>query len=275
MKTQPEYLRVMRGLRWPKYQDRSRFPTLRVPWSMIAPFDAQAKANHAGQDLRRLEERGGVSACEALAILECRPHRQMDERDAYLDLRSRIMKWESRFKPTEQPKPNSDMKPTTEAEVPYDSAADTTKHIDRVNQLLTEVRHRLAKRGEIHDASKLLPPEKEIFDKWTPVLASMEYGSTGYMANLENLRPALAHHYANNSHHPEHFRNGVSGMSLLDLVEMFCDWKAAGERHADGGDIMRSVELNSRRYVLDPQLAQILRNTAREMGWIKEGAKAE
>jgi hypothetical protein len=242
---------------------------------MIEPFDAQAKANHAGQDLRRLEERGGVSACEALAILECRPWRQMDEQDAYLDLRSRIMKWETSFKPTDQPKPNSDMKTTTETPVPYDSAADTTKHINRVNVLLTEVRYRLAKRGEVHDASKLLPPEKELFDRWTPVLAASPYASREYIQNLENLRPALAHHYAHNSHHPEHFANGVSGMSLLDLVEMFCDWKAAGERHANGGDIMRSIEMSAKRYGLDPQLAQILRNTAREMGWIKEGAKAE
>lgn len=274
MKAQPEYLTVHAPYR-PMYPSVGRLPNLRIPWAMIAPFDAQAKANHCGQGLCRLQERHGVSACEALAILECRPWQRMDEHKAYLHLKARIEKWESNSRLTAQTKSDSEMKNTAEAEVPYDSAADTAKHIDRVNQLLTEVRHRLAKRGEIHDASKLLPPEKEIFDEWTPVLAAMEYGSTGYMANLENLRPALAHHYANNSHHPEHFRNGVAGMSLLDLVEMFCDWKAAGERHADGGDIMRSVELNSRRYVLDPQLVQILRNTALEMGWIKEGAKAE
>jgi hypothetical protein len=59
---------------------------------------------------------------------------------------------------------------------------------------------------------------------------------------------------------------GINGMSLLDLVEMFCDWKAATERHADG-DIKRSIEINQKRFNMTPQLASILENTRKELGW--------
>ena len=78
---------------------------------------------------------------------------------------------------------------------------------------------------------------------------------------------ALKHHYAANSHHPEHYENGIDGMTLIDVLEMLCDWKAATERHADG-DIMRSLEVNRERFGISDQLANILANTVREWGWL-------
>ena len=59
-------------------------------------------------------------------------------------------------------------------------------------------------------------------------------------------------------------QTGLNGMTLLDLLEMFVDWKAASERHADGC-IHRSIEQNISRFGLSPQLAGILRNTAAEL----------
>ncbi|GAA2159282.1 hypothetical protein [Glycomyces lechevalierae] len=50
-------------------------------------------------------------------------------------------------------------------------------------------------------------------------------------------------------------------------IEMLADWKAATERHADG-DLARSLEIQKDRFGISDQLAQILENTAREMGWI-------
>ena len=44
--------------------------------------------------------------------------------------------------------------------------------------------------------------EKELFDKWTPILKTLEYGSEEYKDSLKNLKVALDHHYENNSHHP-------------------------------------------------------------------------
>lgn len=42
-----------------------------VPWAFIAPHARQARANH-GQTLERLAERGGLSFCEMLAVVEDR-----------------------------------------------------------------------------------------------------------------------------------------------------------------------------------------------------------
>ncbi len=55
-------------------------------------------------------------------------------------------------------------------------------------------------------------------------------------------------------------------MSLLDLIEMLADWKAAGERHANGS-MAKSLKFNRMRFSIDEQLQSVLENTAREMGW--------
>ena len=151
----------------------------------------------------------------------------------------------------------------------YDSTQDTRKHIETVRALLDEVRNDPRQRGYLHDASKLQSPEKEAYDLLTPRLAGLTYGSEEYRASLREMKPAIQHHYEHNSHHPEHYPDGVAGFDLLDLVEMLCDWKAASLRHADGG-ILASIEHNVGRFNLDPQLASILRNTVIRMGWAEE-----
>ncbi len=148
----------------------------------------------------------------------------------------------------------------------YNSWQDTRDHQTAVYRRMTAIVNKLTYRANIHDDSKLESPEKEIFDKVTPKLRTLTYGSDEYKAGIAELGEALAHHYANNSHHPEHYPNGVNGMTLLDVVEMFCDWKAASERHADG-DFSKSLEINRKRFEVSDQLAEIFENTRREMGW--------
>jgi hypothetical protein len=118
----------------------------------------------------------------------------------------------------------------------------------------------LLTRGELHDQTKLEEPEMSIFSEVTPKLAGLTYGSDEYKAALEEIKPALDHHYARNRHHPEHHKNGVNDMNLLDIVEMFCDWKAATLRHNDG-NIRQSIEVNAERYGISEQLTQILINS--------------
>lgn len=182
----------------------------------------------------------------------------------------------------------------------YDSTADTQAHINRVRALIAQIQVNLEERAEQHDASKLQSPEKEAFDILTPRLKGLTYGSDEYRACLREMKPALSHHYQSNSHHPEHFdywecngcfrqyprgsevdtcetclgsqftkREGftsVNKMTLLDVIEMLADWKAAGERHADGS-MEKSLEHNQVRFGLTEQLSQILKNTARELAW--------
>lgn len=180
----------------------------------------------------------------------------------------------------------------------YDSTPDTLEHIGNVQRLLASVAANIDHRADVHDASKLESPEKEMFDEYTPILRGLTYGSPEYEATRLKMGPALDHHYANNSHHPEHYeylecntcfaqypkdyferctkcqsgsftlRPNISGMSLLDVIEMLCDWYAAGKRHADG-DFLKSLETNRERFDIDSQLYQILLNTAKELKWIE------
>lgn len=142
----------------------------------------------------------------------------------------------------------------------YDSRDDTNQHIHEVWINMRRLTYELEQRANLHDRSKLGPHEKPIFDRITPLLKELTYGSEAYKANLKLLGPALSHHYVVNSHHPEHYLDGVAGMNLLDLVEMFCDWRAATMRHHDGS-LAKSVEINIERFKIEPMLAQILRNS--------------
>jgi len=142
----------------------------------------------------------------------------------------------------------------------YDSAGDTGEHITQVAKRLAKIADLLRERGTRHDQSKLESPEKEAYDLLTPRLAGLTYGSDEYRATLREMKPAIQHHYAWNSHHPEHYPNGIAGMDLLDLVEMFCDWKAASLRHKDG-DFAKSLQINKERFGISDQLLAILENS--------------
>lgn len=65
-----------------------------IPWSLIAPHEEQAERNHR-QSLERLAERGGLSPCEAVAVLEDRPWRAMPPGAAATRLRELISALES------------------------------------------------------------------------------------------------------------------------------------------------------------------------------------
>lgn len=149
----------------------------------------------------------------------------------------------------------------------YDSTAETEAHIVQVQDNMRDILKNLAQRSVFHDQSKLLPPEKEMFDEVTSKLHGLTYGSDEYKQSLADLKPALDHHYAHNTHHPEHYENGYRGMSLLDVIEMLVDWYAATKRHADG-DLAKSIEINAKRFGYGDDLKGILQNTARELGWI-------
>jgi hypothetical protein len=58
----------------------------------------------------------------------------------------------------------------------------------------------------------------------------------------------------------------ICGMSLLSVLEMLCDWKAAGERHKNGS-IMQSIDINTERFNLQPHVVALMKNTVRELGW--------
>lgn len=159
------------------------------------------------------------------------------------------------------------------ADASYDSRPETLAHIHRVGDFIVRANMNLWERLRNHDASKLESPEKEAFDIATPKLANLVYGSDEYKQSLADLGPALQHHFAANDHHPEHFENGVRGMSLMALIEMLCDWRAASERTKQRTDDPEKVKTfesglayQKERFGISDDLYEILLNTVRELG---------
>ena len=148
----------------------------------------------------------------------------------------------------------------------YDSTKDTEEHQEKVRSFLYRFVGEIIDRVVHHDDSKLQEPEKSMYDEFTPKLKDLTYGSDEYIQTLMAMGAALQHHYQVNSHHPEHFENGINSMSLIDILEMLADWKAAGMRHANG-NMVQSLEVNRERFEISDQLYEILLNTTRELGW--------
>lgn len=159
--------------------------------------------------------------------------------------------------------------PTSALDALYDSRPDTYEHIGQVRSLMRRAVCNLLARMDRHDASKLEQPELEAFDRMTPKLKVLKYGTPEYRASTDELGPALEHHYEVNDHHPQYYATGISGMSLLALLEMLCDWKAANMRtdpeHRIG--FRQSMEINRERFGISTQLFSVLDKTAHELGW--------
>lgn len=140
---------------------------------------------------------------------------------------------------------------------PYDSTPDTQAHIDRVRQLLTLASTELTRRGEAHDASKLVDPEKSGYDDVTPKIKEARYGTLEYIRAMADMATINLHHAKGNSYCPAHYPGGVNDFDLFDLVEMFFDMVA---ENPDG--ILGAIESASKSETLSPQVARIFYNTS-------------
>lgn len=173
-----------------------------------------------------------------------------------------------------------------------ESKCKTMRHIETVRNYLNTCIRELMNRAEQHDQTKLEDPEVDYFEKYTPLLRGITYGSEKYREIMGEMRPAIEHHNQNNRHHPEHFKsydecNGcfkrfdefpdscdvcgysqytvrydLAEMNLIDQLEMICDWLSASLRH-DDGDITRSISINQKRFGYSDDQAKIFRQTAK------------
>lgn len=143
----------------------------------------------------------------------------------------------------------------------YDCAEDVKEHIALVQKWIEDFRYILKGRGSVHDSSKLKSPEKETFDEFTPKLKVLKFGSDEYKDALAQMGEGLKHHYKVNSHHPEHYPNGIDGMTLYEVVEMVCDWMAAAEKKGVAVD----MDYLQKRFNISPQLRSIIENQFREI----------
>ena len=135
----------------------------------------------------------------------------------------------------------------------------TAKHRFWVARFLFIFSMRLFYRALTHDLSKYLPSEAKGFIKVIHKLEGSTYGSDEYRESLRSIKPSIDLHYKRNHHHPEHFKlEGIEGMNLVDVIEMWCDWKAAVRRHKNG-DIEKSLMQNKDRFSMN-ELFEILFN---------------
>ena len=145
----------------------------------------------------------------------------------------------------------------------HPSQKETEKHIKNVQNFGNILVKEIEKRLKEHDQSKLEDPEIKYFDDNAGKLKDLTYGSKEYKQELENLKPALNHHYKANRHHPEHYKDGIKEMTLIDLLEMIIDWKSATLRHKVG-DIIESIKKNQKRFGYSDELKQIFLNIVKE-----------
>lgn len=139
---------------------------------------------------------------------------------------------------------------------------ETITHIRLVSRFMNVIVREILDRADHHDDSKLEAPEVAALTVETKNLHGLTYGSAEYFEQLQKpeMKAYLEHHYANNRHHPDHFKHGIEEMNLIDIVEMFCDWNASCRRHANG-NIRKSIEKNEERFGINPQLVKIFENT--------------
>lgn len=139
----------------------------------------------------------------------------------------------------------------------------TTKHKLWVCVYIFKFIMSLMWRALVHDLSKYTPSESKGFIKVIDKLKDLTYGSDEYKESLRSIKPSIDTHYLRNRHHPEHWKSGLSGMSMVDFVEMYCDWQAATKRHKDG-DIFKSIINNQNRFDYEDNITSMLLNQAGE-----------
>ena len=86
------------------------------------------------------------------------------------------------------------------------------------------------------------------------------YGSKEYEQKLKRWSKVFKHHYQYNRHHPEHYEYGISEMTLIDIVEMMCDWLG----YKDTTTITEALKVCDEqmvRYNISEELRQVIFNT--------------
>lgn len=122
----------------------------------------------------------------------------------------------------------------------------TREHIERVRRNLATLAslpgypQEILDRGEIHDESKFVPPERMPYIWLTEFHRRRQKGEAfTYPDGVEaQVKAAIQHHVTTNRHHPE-FHASPDDMSDIDLIEMVCDWTAIAQELGNNGSSAR------------------------------------
>ena len=149
----------------------------------------------------------------------------------------------------------------------FEVLTDTLRHSSEVAENLEEMASLLRRRGIAHDRSKLTAFEFDAFVSTRPKFKLANWNTPEYKECTDAIRPAINAHYAANSHHVEHYANGVNDMTLMDICEMLADWQAAGRRSPNGKSLPETLDAAFEKYGIDSQLGAIIKNTISILGW--------
>ncbi len=145
---------------------------------------------------------------------------------------------------------------------------------DRINSHKLSVKvgiqriiHELSNRAISHDDDKLEESVLSSFYEVSKKFEGCKFGSEEYKNALDELSPTLKSHYEKSPHHPEYYKNGICGMTLMDIIEMFVDWKSASSAYGDSFE--ESLSVTKERFGIDEQLFSILVNTGKKLGYVR------
>ena len=133
------------------------------------------------------------------------------------------------------------------------------RHISRVRKHINTFVQLLLKRAINHDKSKLEEPEISWWKEMDKE-PRYPYGSEEYKQKIKRWDKVFKHHYKYNRHHPEHYEYGVSEMTLVDIVEMMCDWLGYKDTITIS-EALKVCDEQMRRYNIPDGIRQIIFNT--------------
>ena len=132
-------------------------------------------------------------------------------------------------------------------------------HISRVRRHINTFIQLLIRRAEKHDKSKLEEPELSWWKEMDKE-PRYPYGSKEYEQKLKRWSKVFKHHYQYNRHHPEHYEYGISEMTLIDIVEMMCDWLGYKDT-TTVTEALKVCDEQMARYDISEELRQVIFNT--------------
>nr|DAO90622.1 MAG TPA: hypothetical protein [Caudoviricetes sp.] len=133
-------------------------------------------------------------------------------------------------------------------------------HIKYIRDDILKIINGLYDRALNHDNSKWSDAERPYYEKTEHIeTKNLKSYKEVLEATYDIVAPALDNHIKLNRHHPEHHKNGINDMNLIDIIEMVCDWHSSAKTRQLPLDIKYNVD----RFNISPQLEKIIKNTVK------------
>jgi hypothetical protein len=136
------------------------------------------------------------------------------------------------------------------------------RHQALVRKYLLQLAKALEARALVHDLSKLQLDEFSGFVEIQQIARQHKLDSPEYKASINHQAVQL--HLARNPHHPEYHDDGIYDMSLLDLIEMVTDWKAAGETYGKTS-LEESLPIQKERFKMTDEQYRLIQLIAEDL----------